>query len=81
MEVKDLAQELHNRCREEGYVCAGIMVKETSKDESHVIIPMCGKSVEILAAICTLIIKYADASGLSRSSVLMDIVGALSEEE
>lgn len=81
MTVEELAEKLHNKCREEDYVFVGMMVKDSGDGTGHTILPMCGKSVDLLAAICTIIVKYAEASGRTRNDVLMDIVGALGEEE
>lgn len=80
MTVPELATDLHKQCKEDGYICAGIMVKDEGEDKGHVIVPMCGRQHEVLAAICTLIARYADVTDRSINSVLNDIVGAMSEE-
>lgn len=79
-DIKNLTKQLFNKCKDENCICAGIFVNELDED-SEIIVPIHGKSIDVLAAICTLIERYIDASGRKRTDVLLDIINVLSEEE
>lgn len=79
-ELNTKIQELH-KATQEVKGASGIYIAVQEGDEDRLTSALVGRRHSIEALICCLIQIVADQSGKSVSSVLMDIVGALTEEK
>lgn len=61
-------------------ICVAVCVTN-GKDAAKTRMSMHGGQVDVLAAICVAIHKYADGTNQSITEVLLRIAGAMSEEE
>lgn len=82
MELDKSFKEFFNKVSEDKRnVCVAVCVTEFSEEKDKTRVAMYGGDKDVLAAICLAIHEYCGKTHQSTAKVILDIAGALSEEE